>query len=63
LLTFAQRVILPKALDRAGEPTGSLLASYTVPELEDLLRASPFAGWEVDGEAIWAYAWAVKQSR
>ena len=31
LITFAQNVVLPSAIRRIGEPTGSLLASYTLP--------------------------------
>jgi ubiquinone/menaquinone biosynthesis C-methylase UbiE len=58
LLKFIQGVVVPTALRRVNEPLGSLLSSYTLDELKDLLARSPFNEWVVEGGAGWMFAWA-----
>jgi ubiquinone/menaquinone biosynthesis C-methylase UbiE len=60
LLRFAQAVVVPRALRLANEPRGSLLASYTPAELQDLLRRSPFKEWRIEGGVGWLFVWATK---
>jgi ubiquinone/menaquinone biosynthesis C-methylase UbiE len=60
LLVFAQTFVVPKALRRAGEPLGSLRASYTRAEVEDLFQRSPFRRCEVDGGVAWFFVWGQK---
>jgi hypothetical protein len=60
LITFAQNVVLPSAIRRIGEPTGSLLASYTVSELEEMMSHSPFAEWKVESGPVYSFVWARK---
>ncbi len=62
LLRFAQGIVVPAALRRANEPTGSHQSSYTVAEVEGLLAKSPFKEHRIDGGAVWFFAWARKQS-
>jgi ubiquinone/menaquinone biosynthesis C-methylase UbiE len=62
LLRFAQGIVVPAALRRANEPTGSLRSSYTVAEVDDLLGKSPFREHRVDGGAVSFFAWARKGS-
>ena len=47
LLTFVQFVVVPAGLRRINEPLGSLQSSYTLAEMEGMLRASPFDNWHV----------------
>ena len=63
LMVFAQTFIVPRQLRRVGEPLGSLRASYTRAEVEDLLRRSPFQGGDVDGGIAWLFVWGVKRAR
>ncbi len=60
LLRFAQKVVVPAGLRRIQEPLGSLLASYTQAELQDLFARLPFKEWKIEGGAGWAFAWAAK---
>lgn len=61
LLRFAQVGVVPTALRRANEPLGSLLASYTLAEVENLFALSPFNEWRIEGGPAWVFAWAVKR--
>jgi ubiquinone/menaquinone biosynthesis C-methylase UbiE len=61
LLRFAQAMVVPSALRRASEPLGSLLASYSVAELKDLLAKTKFEKKEIIEGSAWAYAWAKKK--
>lgn len=60
LLRFAQAMVVPQALRLANEPRGSLLASYTPAELQDLLSRSPFKEWRIEGGVGWLFVWATK---
>jgi ubiquinone/menaquinone biosynthesis C-methylase UbiE len=63
LLRFAQGVVVPTGLRRANEPLGSLLSSYTLAEVRDLLARSPFREWSVEGGAGWFFAWARRRTQ
>jgi ubiquinone/menaquinone biosynthesis C-methylase UbiE len=63
LMIFAQTFVVPRALRRAGEPLGSLKASYTLAEVEDLFQRSPFRRGEIDGGLAWFFVWAEKPPR
>ncbi len=64
LLRFAQniffRMIGLSALRRINEPIGSLLASYTVSEIKDLISKTAFSNWKVDPKLGWIYLYATK---
>ena len=62
LLRFAQRFVVPAALQRVNEPLGSLLSSYTLAEVESIFARSPFNEWKIEGGPAWVYAWARKGS-
>jgi ubiquinone/menaquinone biosynthesis C-methylase UbiE len=62
LLRFAQRVVVPAGLRRIDEPQGSLLASYTQAELQDLFAGLPFKEWKIKGSAGWIFVWAAKDA-
>lgn len=61
LLTFVQAAIVPAGLRRVNEPLGSLQSSYTLSEMESMLRASPFEEWHVEGGVFWMFAWASRR--
>jgi ubiquinone/menaquinone biosynthesis C-methylase UbiE len=61
LLRFAQGVVVPEALRAANEPLGSLLASYSLPELEALMGGSAFGQWRVEGGAAWVFVWGARK--
>lgn len=60
LMRFAQGVVVPGEIRRANEPLGSVLSSYTLVELEDLLAGSPFKEWKIEGGLAWMSVWARK---
>jgi ubiquinone/menaquinone biosynthesis C-methylase UbiE len=59
LMLFAKNVALRAfglgAITEIDEPLGSLLASYTVHELEAIIEGAPFVVHEVDGRLGWMY--------
>ena len=63
LITLAQNVIVPAAIRRIGEPTGSLLASYTLAELGGLMGKSQFEEWKVEGGPVYTFVWARKDDQ
>ncbi len=64
LLRFAQsvffRMIGLSALRRINEPIGSLLASYTVSEIKDVISKTAFSNWKIDPKLGWIYLYATK---
>jgi len=61
LVWFAQNVVF-RAMDggvmrRINEPTGSLLASYTVAELEEMMSQTRFGDYKIKGKTGWSYVW------
>jgi len=62
LMRFVTSVVAPAGLRRIQEPLGSLLSSYTVSEVQELLRNSPFAEWTVEGGGVWMFIWICKAS-
>lgn len=63
LLRFAQAIIVPRALRKVNEPLGSLLAAYSVTEMEEIMKKTPFREYKVIGGVGWAYVWAGKKAR
>ncbi|MFC1912689.1 class I SAM-dependent methyltransferase [Chloroflexota bacterium] len=55
LMRFAQTFILPSAMRRMNEPTSSVLASYTFPELKQMLAATQFKQWNVKKGIFWSF--------
>lgn len=53
LIWFATQFVVPAALHRVNEPMGSRNASYTVPELVDLVRRSRLAGGQATAGPMW----------
>jgi ubiquinone/menaquinone biosynthesis C-methylase UbiE len=60
IIRFAQMGIVPAALRRVNEPTGSLLSSYTRAEVENLFAQAQFDEWRIEGGPVWIFAWAGK---
>jgi ubiquinone/menaquinone biosynthesis C-methylase UbiE len=64
LMWFAQNVALrltgQDALRRINEPTGSLLASYTLAEAEAMMTKTHFSQFNIEGKMGWMYIWAEK---
>ena len=62
---FAQNVALRLigggALRRINEPMGSLLASYTLAEVEGMIAKTFFSDFKVDGKLGWMYIWGEKK--
>jgi len=53
LIWFATRVVVPRALKRAGEPLGSRDSAYTPEEAEALARKSRLTGWRITSGPMW----------
>ncbi|MHA1839136.1 MAG: class I SAM-dependent methyltransferase [Candidatus Ranarchaeia archaeon] len=64
LISFVQnvalRVIGPGILGKINEPLGSLLASYTVEELDRIVRGTLFSEYNINGGIGWLYLWCRK---
>jgi ubiquinone/menaquinone biosynthesis C-methylase UbiE len=65
LLWFAQnialRIIGAGALRKINEPIGSLLASYTNQEIEEMMLKTPFDDFKIEGKLGWIYIWGKKK--
>jgi ubiquinone/menaquinone biosynthesis C-methylase UbiE len=59
---IAQTFVVPAAVRRADEPGGSILASYTPNEIEELFARSPFGECSVSGRTAWFFARARRRS-
>ncbi|HSB65708.1 MAG TPA: class I SAM-dependent methyltransferase [Anaerolineales bacterium] len=53
LIWFATQFVVPAALHRVNEPMGSRNASYTIKELEDLIRQSRLLNGQVTTGPLW----------
>jgi len=60
IIRFAQRWILPAALRRIDEPTGSFRAAYTPRELQAMISTTPFEEWRVQPGLFWTFVWGRK---
>ncbi len=64
-MCFAQNVALRLigggALRRINEPMGSLLASYTLAEVEGMLAKTSFSDFKIEGKLGWIYIWGEKR--
>jgi ubiquinone/menaquinone biosynthesis C-methylase UbiE len=57
----ALRLISGGALRRINEPMGSLLASYTLAEVEGMMVKTFFSDFKVEGKLGWLYIWGEKR--
>jgi ubiquinone/menaquinone biosynthesis C-methylase UbiE len=60
IVRFAQSFILPAALGRINEPTGSFMASYTPAEVKATMSDTPFHKWRVKPGLFWTFNWGEK---
>ncbi len=60
LLHFAQTFVVPAALRRISEPTGSVLSSYTPVELQALLSGTSFRECKIKPGLGWIFVWGHK---
>jgi ubiquinone/menaquinone biosynthesis C-methylase UbiE len=60
IIRLAQAFILPKALKRINEPSGSFLAAYTRKEAEGILRNTLLKQWKVKPGLFWLFIWGQK---
>jgi ubiquinone/menaquinone biosynthesis C-methylase UbiE len=64
VLWFAQnvafRIIGMKAMRRAGEPTGSLFASYTSQEIREIVSKTNFSNLKIETELGFVYVYGIK---
>jgi ubiquinone/menaquinone biosynthesis C-methylase UbiE len=64
LMWFAQnialRIIGAKAIRKLNEPIGSLLASYTKKEIDEIMKRSSFEDYNVEGKVGWNYIYGKK---
>jgi ubiquinone/menaquinone biosynthesis C-methylase UbiE len=65
LVWFAQNIALRfmdvEAIRKINEPMGSLLASYTKKEIEEMMKKTPFNDYKVEGKLGWMYLYTKKQ--
>jgi ubiquinone/menaquinone biosynthesis C-methylase UbiE len=54
-LKFITRVIVPKALKKVGEPLGSLQASYSLSELNEIVNSTAFEKAKFDDMLCWIF--------
>ncbi|MFX0037633.1 MAG: class I SAM-dependent methyltransferase [Candidatus Hermodarchaeota archaeon] len=55
LLTFATKIVVPKALKGINEPLGSLKAAYNVSEVHQFLSEIPFIEFEIKPFLAWMF--------
>lgn len=64
LIWFAQNIALRfmgvAAIREINEPMGSLLASYTKKEIEEMMKKTPFNDYKVQGKLGWIYLYGKK---
>jgi ubiquinone/menaquinone biosynthesis C-methylase UbiE len=60
LIYFATNCVVPGALRQVKEPLGSVLASYTPGEANDILSQSKFSKWTVKPGFGWLFLWGQK---
>jgi ubiquinone/menaquinone biosynthesis C-methylase UbiE len=64
VIWFAQnvafRIIGLSAMRRINEPTGSLFASYTSQEIEEIMSKTNFSNWKTEAELGFVYVYGTK---
>ncbi|WXG39603.1 MAG: methyltransferase domain-containing protein [Candidatus Freyarchaeum deiterrae] len=60
---FALRFLGANAIRRINEPTGSLLASYTSEEIEEIMTKTSFSDYKIEGKLGWIYIWGKKKAK
>jgi ubiquinone/menaquinone biosynthesis C-methylase UbiE len=65
LIWFAQNIALRimgvEAITKINEPMGSLLASYTKKEIEEIMKKTLFNDYKVEGKFGWMYLYGKKR--
>lgn len=61
LMIFATSIVMPAAMRKINEPLGSVLASYTLKEIQDFFVRSPFKAYNVHGGPAWIIIWGRKE--
>jgi ubiquinone/menaquinone biosynthesis C-methylase UbiE len=61
LMKFATAIVMPAAMRKLKEPMGSILASYTLMEVNELFASSPFKTFKIKGGFAWMFAWGTKE--
>jgi ubiquinone/menaquinone biosynthesis C-methylase UbiE len=60
LVCFAQRCVVPAALRKINEPTGSVRSSYTAREAEAILSGMSFQQYRIKPGFGWIFIWGRK---
>ena len=61
LMKFATAIVMPAAMRKLNEPLGSMLASYTLMEVNELFARSPFKTFKIKSGFAWMFIWAKKE--
>ena len=61
LMKFATSIVMPAAMRKLNEPQGSILASYTRMEANELFARSPFITFKIKGGIAWMFVWGEKE--
>jgi ubiquinone/menaquinone biosynthesis C-methylase UbiE len=61
LMKFATAIVMPAAMQKLNEPMGSILASYSPMEVNELFARSPFKTFNIKGGFAWMFVWAKKE--
>jgi hypothetical protein len=60
-MKFAAFVVLPAAMRKINEPLGSVLASYTPMEVNEMLARSQFKRFIIKDGFAWMFVWGRKE--
>jgi len=61
LMKFATSIVMPAAMRKLNEPLGSILASYTPMEVNELFARSPFKTFIIKDGFAWMFVWGRKE--
>ena len=61
LMKFATAIVMPAAMRKLNEPMGSILASYTPMEVNELFVRSPFKTFIIKDGFAWMFVWGKKE--
>ncbi len=62
LIRNVAKLFIPYAIKNINEPLGSFLASYTIDELRQMMKKTPFTGFKVEKGFGWSYVSATKKA-
>lgn len=61
LMKFATSIVMPAAMRKLNEPLGSILASYTPMEVNELFARSTFKTFIIKDGFAWMFVWGRKE--